>query len=138
MNCDQIVKSVPLYFYGELPPEEEERVEDHLDGCESCRAALEGHRALAVALDRRQMLPEPILLDRCRGDLMASLCSGDTLAPVSTQRLARPKPPSPTLGEILRPVDRDLGTSPAPWGRRFAGHRLLLGTMDRGSLPYRG
>ena len=31
MNCDDMVKSIPLYFYGELPPEEEERVEDHLD-----------------------------------------------------------------------------------------------------------
>ena len=55
MNCEDMVKSIPLYFYGELPPEEEERVEDHLDGCEPCRGELERLRSVAAALDRREM-----------------------------------------------------------------------------------
>ena len=76
MNCDDYGKSVPLYFYGELPPEEEERMEDHLDGCEGCRAALERLRVLAAALDRRQAEVPEHLLDNCRHDLIATLRAG--------------------------------------------------------------
>jgi hypothetical protein len=101
MNCDQIGKSIPLYFYGELPPEEEERVEDHLDSCEACRGALEQHRRLASAFDRREISTEPVLLDNCRANLMAAIRGGQALAPVSTERLVRAQPLSPTLGQRL-------------------------------------
>ena len=94
MNCDEFEKSVPLYFYGELPAEEEERLEDHLDGCEACRAELERLRALAVAFDRRQTPVPDHLLDHCRRDLLSAVQRGiarDTLAPVA--------PPRVSLGE---------------------------------------
>ena len=54
MNCDETARSVPLYFYGELPPDEEEHMEDHLDGCEDCRAEWSGCVPWRVALDRRR------------------------------------------------------------------------------------
>jgi len=42
MNCDSVTKLISLYFYGELSPEEEDRLEQHLDGCaqgrRSCKA----------------------------------------------------------------------------------------------------
>lgn len=94
MNCDDTGKSIPLYFYGELPAEEEERVEDHLDGCEPCRGELERLRAVAAALDRREMpVPAP-LLSECRDDLMAAIRAGSSVA-------ALPAPPhrGPSLGE---------------------------------------
>jgi hypothetical protein len=94
MNCDDVLKSIPLYFYGELPPEEEERMEDHLDGCQACRDEAERMRALAAALDRREMAAEPPLLERCRQNLMASIRSGDSPAVEGAIQ-----PPRPTLAE---------------------------------------
>ena len=36
MTCDSVSKLIPLYFYGELTPDEEDRVEQHLDACAAC------------------------------------------------------------------------------------------------------
>ena len=33
MTCDSVAKLIPLYFYGELPTEEEDPVEAHLHEC---------------------------------------------------------------------------------------------------------
>jgi anti-sigma factor RsiW len=75
MSCDCVVKLIPLYFYGELPPEEEERVEEHLHGCAVCAREMERQRQLAAALDRRQAEPPPLLLEECRAGLMAAIQS---------------------------------------------------------------
>jgi anti-sigma factor RsiW len=85
MNCDDMGKSIPLYFYGELPAEEEERVEDHLDDCEPCRGELERLRAVAAALDRREMPVSDALLSECRDDLMAAIRSGAAPAALPAQ-----------------------------------------------------
>jgi hypothetical protein len=76
MNCDDMETSIPLYFYGELPPEEEERVEDHLDACDHCRGELERQRNLAAALDRREITASPGLLEDCRDSLIAAIHAG--------------------------------------------------------------
>ena len=48
-------ESVPLYFYGELAPEEEERLEDHVARLRRVpRARWNGFRRIAAALDRRE------------------------------------------------------------------------------------
>jgi hypothetical protein len=73
MSCDWVAKSIPLYFYGELTAEEEERVDAHVDECAACAGALERQRRLAAALDRRQLEPSSQLLEDCRGDLMAAV-----------------------------------------------------------------
>ncbi|MFB3828859.1 MAG: HEAT repeat domain-containing protein [Bryobacteraceae bacterium] len=73
MSCNSIRESIPLYYYGELAPEEEERLECHLAGCESCRGELERYRALAAALARREAPAPPELLAECRHDLMRSV-----------------------------------------------------------------
>jgi hypothetical protein len=80
MNCDGVVKLIPLYFYGELPPEEEERVEEHLHGCAACAREMERQRRLAAAFDGRQAEPSPLLLEECRADLMASIRSREPVA----------------------------------------------------------
>ena len=36
MTCDAAAKLIPLYDYGELAPEEEDRLEQHLDECVRC------------------------------------------------------------------------------------------------------
>ena len=48
MTCDSILKLVPLYYYGELTPDEEERVEEHTHGCPACTRELAQQRALAL------------------------------------------------------------------------------------------
>jgi anti-sigma factor RsiW len=76
MTCDSILKLIPLYFYGELTPEEEERVEEHTHHCPACTRELACQRTLAAALDRRQLEASPVLLDDCRSDLLAAIQGG--------------------------------------------------------------
>jgi len=76
MSCDSASKLIPLYYYGELTPEEEDRLDQHLHECPACAAAMERQRALAAALDRRQLDVPPLLLDDCRADLMAAIAGG--------------------------------------------------------------
>ena len=54
MTCDAVLKVIPLYFYGELTPADEERVEQHLHQCATCAGEMARQRALAVVIDRRQ------------------------------------------------------------------------------------
>lgn len=81
MNCDSAGKLIPLYFYGELAPEEEDRLEAHLHECAACAREMEKQRALAAALDRRQTAPPHMLLEDCRADLMAAIQGGAPRAP---------------------------------------------------------
>jgi len=83
MNCDAISKLIPLYYYGELTPEEEDTVEQHTHECRDCAGEIEQQRVLAAALDRREMQVPPLLLEDCRADLMATLQGG-------VSRLAQP------------------------------------------------
>lgn len=76
MNCDAVTKLIPLYFYGEVTPDEEDQIDQHLDECAACAARMEQQRALAASLDRRQMDFPPALLDECREDLMAAIAGG--------------------------------------------------------------
>jgi len=76
MTCDSILRLIPLYYYGELTPDEEERVEEHTHGCPACSREMAQQRALAAALDRRQVVAAPMLLEDCRSDLMAAIQGG--------------------------------------------------------------
>jgi hypothetical protein len=73
MNCESVTKLIPLYFYGELPPEEEDRLEQHLDICTACARQAESQRALSAALDRREMPPPVALLAECRHNVMRAV-----------------------------------------------------------------
>ena len=37
MNCDAVIKSIPFYFYGEVAPDAEDAIEEHLGICPACR-----------------------------------------------------------------------------------------------------
>jgi anti-sigma factor RsiW len=76
MSCDSVLKLLPLYYYGELTPDEEERVEEHTHECPACTLELAQQRALAAALDRRTIEAAPALLEDCRSDLMAAIQGG--------------------------------------------------------------
>lgn len=70
MSCESVSKDLALYLYGELAPEDEERVEAHVHGCEACRKELDVHRGLHRTLGARQVEVSPDLLINCRLDLM--------------------------------------------------------------------
>ena len=76
MNCDAVTKLIPLYFYGEVTPEEEDQVDQHLHECAVCSARMEQQRNLAAALDQRKLEIPAALLDECRDDLMAAIAGG--------------------------------------------------------------
>jgi hypothetical protein len=76
MTCDSVSKLIPLYFYGELTPDEEDKVEDHLHECTECTGALARQRTLAAALDQQQTEVPLFLLEDCRMDLMAAIQGG--------------------------------------------------------------
>ena len=76
MTCDAIGKLIPLYFYGELPPEEEDRVEAHMFECAACAREVERQRSLAAALDARSLDLPADLLRECRSDLIAAIEGG--------------------------------------------------------------
>lgn len=73
MNCDAVVKSIPFYFYGEVPPEVEDAIEEHLGACPPCHQEWERQQALASALDRHALAPPPELLAECRHDLARAI-----------------------------------------------------------------
>lgn len=76
MKCDSVLKAIPLYFYGELTADEEDRLEQHLHECPTCARELERQRTLAAMMDRRPAEVPPGLLDDCRADLMAAIQGG--------------------------------------------------------------
>jgi anti-sigma factor RsiW len=76
MTCDSVARLIPLYFYGELIPEEEDRLEEHLHGCAGCTREMERQRAMAAALDRHQAEVPPMLIESCRADLLAAIQGG--------------------------------------------------------------
>jgi hypothetical protein len=64
MTCDQIHNEIPLYYYGELGQEEEERVEQHLVGCQACEAELARVRAFGRTMTVHEAaVPEHLVYD---------------------------------------------------------------------------
>ncbi|MBZ5590785.1 MAG: HEAT repeat domain-containing protein [Acidobacteriia bacterium] len=88
MTCDAVAKAIPLYHYGELAPEVEESVEEHLHVCAGCREELGRQKSLAAALDRNQLAPPPSLLAECRHELIRAVYREE--APAVSHRASDP------------------------------------------------
>jgi len=71
ITCAAVQGQLALLLYGELMFDEEERVENHLDSCAECRAALQRERALHAVISSAEIGPSPLLLRECREDLHA-------------------------------------------------------------------
>ena len=69
MKCEEARERLPLFLYGELPLEEEERLEVHIDECSGCRDALARQKVLFQAFDAAAIAPSQELLDNCRAEL---------------------------------------------------------------------
>jgi len=75
MNCEEARKTIPLFLYGELSFDEEERLEAHLDECTGCREALARDKALWSALDSSGLNPTRDLLEDARAELRSRLAA---------------------------------------------------------------
>jgi hypothetical protein len=128
MNCDSISTLIPLYYYGELTPEEEDALEAHTHECRSCAHEVEQQRVLAGGLDRREMQAPPLLIEDCRADLMATVHGG------VTRRSAPPRTAGPwrlfldavghsmaSLGRLRQPVGALALVAIGFFGARLAG-----------------
>lgn len=73
MNCQEVRDLIPLYLYGELSFDEEERVEQHLASCAACAAERARCEKLTLLLGQGEAGVSAELLARCRGDLAAAL-----------------------------------------------------------------
>lgn len=103
MTCDSVSKLIPLYFYGELSPQEEDRFEEHLHQCTVCTAKMDKHRAVAAVVDRQQAEVPQSLLEDCRADLMAAIQGG------SPRRERAPKGPWALFLEAMAATFGSLG-----------------------------
>jgi len=75
MKCEDVKNSLPLFLYGEMSFEDEERLESHVDECDGCRAVLKRERELFQALDAAETAPTAEMLAQCRAELRGRLTS---------------------------------------------------------------
>jgi hypothetical protein len=74
MNCTELNENLALYLYDELPAEQRQACETHLEVCADCRARLEETRRLHHLLSARPTTePSPQLLVHCRAALEEAL-----------------------------------------------------------------
>ena len=64
MSCAEISRQIPLYCYGEVGSEAEERIESHLTECPACRDELARYRLFLELLDTREDALEVAALAR--------------------------------------------------------------------------
>jgi hypothetical protein len=81
MNCAEVNRQIPLYCYGEVDSETEERIESHLGGCLACQDELAKHRSFLELMDQRPHAADAAgadldsLLVGCRSDLRRAMSS---------------------------------------------------------------
>ncbi len=73
MKCDDALRALSLYEYGELDAPTEENLESHLHACSSCGQEWKRQRAMSQALSQREIEPPDALLEQCRQELTRNL-----------------------------------------------------------------
>lgn len=136
MTCDSVSKLIPLYYYGELTPGEEDVLETHLAGCSACARELEKQRKIAAALDRRAAETacevSPILLEDCRADLMAAVAGGAPRAGIQ-------KGPWTLFLEAMASTFAGLGRLRQPLGAAaLVALGFMIARIAPGGLPFAG
>jgi anti-sigma factor RsiW len=64
MNCRQVVELMTDYLEGALSPVERARFEDHIAGCDGCRAYLQQLRTTRRVLGRLADEPVPAAVEK--------------------------------------------------------------------------
>ena len=114
---EELRELISAYVLGAVPPEEEERVREHLSACDECRAEADGYAEVAAVLPLA-VEPEP-LPEGFTERLMA--------------RLAMPEAPAPSASETLvqRAAERPAASAggPKPARRSWLGHGLAYAAL---------
>lgn len=80
MNCNEVVREIPLYSYGEVSPTIEEAIEAHVAECSACARELAKHRQFLSVMDDRADVVDTGMLASCRADLRSAVSSAPALA----------------------------------------------------------
>lgn len=80
MNCETAKQQLVLFVYGELSFDEEELMEQHLDGCSDCSAERARQECLQEMLSEGEAEVPAGLLARCRRDLAVQVAAAPVLA----------------------------------------------------------
>ncbi|MBL0160084.1 MAG: HEAT repeat domain-containing protein [Bryobacterales bacterium] len=75
MNCETAKQQLVLFVYGELSFDEEELMEQHLDGCAGCSAERARLESLQEVLSQGESEVPAGLLARCRRDLAVQVAA---------------------------------------------------------------
>ena len=125
MSCEAVERDLALYCYGELTPQDEERVEHHLAACPACQAELERFRSLFAALDSRETPLSANLLTECRDDLMGAVL-----------REPRPTVVKPSPWRLFREAFAALAMPAVRWRQPVGAMALIaLGFISARLLP---
>jgi len=60
VNCEQVWREISNYVDGEVSPDLRSAIEDHLRGCQKCRAVLEGTRNVIGLFGEESMFEPPV------------------------------------------------------------------------------
>ena len=127
MSCSEIVDELPLYVYGELTQEEEERLEQHMAACGGCASELARLRAFENALTAAETPLPATLLTECRAQLHRAL-------------LAEPSPvrqPKPDWMTRLRGLmNLHIGFRVPAGALALVAVGFLAGKISPGGLPF--
>jgi anti-sigma factor RsiW len=72
VNCDELVELVTAYLDGALSPEDEQRVTDHLAGCDGCTTYVAQFRTTVDALGHLPAEQVAKLPEHARESLLAA------------------------------------------------------------------
>ena len=75
MNCDLANRQFSLMLYGELSFEDDELVQQHLDGCEACRVAFDDVKSLHRAVENCEAELDGAMLADCRRTLRVTVAA---------------------------------------------------------------
>lgn len=131
MNCPPIANDLPLYIYGELSQQEEERVEQHLAACPSCTAELASLRRMERGLLLSEApVPEGLLAESRAALSRALVAERQVMAPA---RARRPH----AIGSWLRGLmDMHIGFRVPAGAMALLLAGFAAGKLAPGSLPF--
>ncbi len=75
MKCELAIRKFSLLLYGELSFEDEELVQQHLDGCEACRGEFGREKTLHRVMGNHEAELDGALLEDCRRTLRVTVAA---------------------------------------------------------------
>ena len=117
MGCDVIREELPSFARGELGPERQAEVQQHLDGCAACRAELSELQSMLTLVGAVGVsVPTPELRDTVLGNVEAANLS-------SLLSLAVEAPPKRVKESVMAAARHDSSAAPVATVTSLSGRR---------------